>query len=818
MNWFCKHVGLILLAACLTGTLFAADSSVYIGDGDISALNLYDNQGNRLDPASEEASMIGEGWIIHNPGSPLLLLTPNLSVNLYEDSILVTGTITEKSAELYLVAGKATFSAAGGSLESLVVTTPVSRFDLADGGQMLVITTDDEESITAFSGNVQTFNALTGFSRTLRPFEKLNMQERNARPNPIEIGYYLTYATYPDMMLAQDLVQRLSDPVIAPIPPTPKATASLQKIVQEESVLSLPLTIPAPTLSVTNVTIVETDKPVEPSIEVFTGAQLPASTQVITVKVQPVSVPQKVKSITNLSRPLPASRITVTIRPMASQPEQAGEQPAAVEPVVPSKPSIKVLTAPIEAPVTSGEPVGLAAEESATIEPPAVQETLEPTEAGDTQLQETSATVPTLLSSSDSNKRQGFFGISAEYQFLFDGTNANTMTHRLTVRPYFDKGPFGLTLRTFVETSDFSTFTNNVFPAPATLLEQLSYGFSFIDQLRIGYSTSAFYLAIDHQRSLVSDMASFTAPQFGRSNRLVLQNKINVGPFNLISAFDDLSFSNLLEAAGRKQFASSFLQFTNPGSYPFSIAFGALASLENTASVWRTDLHPLLSFRFPIINNRLTQFSALLQAHGYLPVYPSVDWDQFVDTSLATIFPNYSLGVGFLLKHNSFTTKLLVSANQGVSHNLLVNDFAYAGLDTSYTSSFDLLADIRYEGTNFEGKLLINVPFDSSMGVSTLAIDNTRHADFSQLSLGFKTGDVSFGMGLSTYGFVDGIRTVLDGSSNVLSVVAGTYTASYLYVGYALKPFTFDVRAISPASSGKALVSLSMRVDLSKTI
>lgn len=75
MNRLCKHVGLLLLAACLIGNLYA-DDSVFIGDGDISALKLYDSQGNRLDATSENASKIGEGWIIQNPDTPILIITP----------------------------------------------------------------------------------------------------------------------------------------------------------------------------------------------------------------------------------------------------------------------------------------------------------------------------------------------------------------------------------------------------------------------------------------------------------------------------------------------------------------------------------------------------------------------------------------------------------------------------------------------------------------------------------------------------------------------------------------------------------------------
>lgn len=823
MNRLCKHVGLLLLAACLIGNLYA-DESVFIGDGDISALKLYDSQGNPLDATSENASQIGEGWIIQNPDTPILIITPRGTINVYEGSLLVTGNLSSKNSDLYLVSGKATFNTYEMEGGVLTVTTPVSRHRLEGDGEMLVITTEGEESVTSFTGTVESFNALTGFTRTIRPFDKLFMQEVSARPQPIEIGYYLTYATYPDMMLARQIVQNLSAPIIAPKPMAPKARTTELVIEQPE---------------VEKVTITALAEPVSSLVVTQQKPFIPEQVQVISVAVQPIAVPQTVRTLTSTILKAPSSRIIVTVRPMVadipsapmatssvhvpSVPSQVSAMSEKDVPIVVQQESLNV-SLPIEEPAVlvpqPEEDIPLQSIETEVIEPiPASEQTDEevvveqPSEAVISTAPVLTST-PSLLTSSDAERIGGSFGLVAEYRFQLDGPHANALSNRITVKPFFTKGPFSLSLQSYIETQDFTSFTSNTNPILSSTLAQLSYAFSYLDQLRIGYSTSAFYLVLDHTRSMVSDMTSFTAPQFGESSKLVLQNQIKAGPFTLITAFDDLYLTNLL--ANRAQFGSSILQFTPSGGYPLTIALGALAKVENTPSN-SVNLYPLLSFRFPVINTRTTQFSAILQAHGYLPVYPSFDTDQFIDTSLATFFPNYSLGAGFAIKRNQFSAKILASLNEGKNHNLLVNDFAYAGIDTSYASTVDLLTDIRYQGTGFESKVVWNVPFTASFAIATLS--GGHAADYSQLSLGVKIKKVSIGLGISNLGLFDTLQAIFAGTESYNALLGGTYATSYLYASYEFGIASLLAKVTYPVSSSAytvPVVSLTARMKLSK--
>jgi len=190
----------------------AAEDSVFIGDGDIGSIRMFDSQGVRLETTVEVASNIGEGWIIFNPDSPILIVTPKGSINLYENSILITGDLISNNPSLYLVKGKATFNTYDMEGGTLSVSTPVSLFKLKGDGEMFVISDDVEESVTVFKGEGTSYNSITKAKRTVGVFQKLGMQESLARPKPIASGYYLTYATYPDLMLAKHLISDMATP------------------------------------------------------------------------------------------------------------------------------------------------------------------------------------------------------------------------------------------------------------------------------------------------------------------------------------------------------------------------------------------------------------------------------------------------------------------------------------------------------------------------------------------------------------------------------------------------------------------------------
>ncbi|HOE84034.1 MAG TPA: hypothetical protein PLK91_02340, partial [Sphaerochaeta sp.] len=276
MNWSFKKVALILLVLCMAFGL-AADNSVFIGDGDVGSLKLYDRNGRPLDATMEDASEIGEGWILHNPGSDLLIVTPVGTANLYQDSLAITTELGARDIEITLVRGKGTFRATGLLGGSLTISTPASRYTLRDEGELFVVTSDTEESVTVFSGTVESYNLITRKSSTIDSFEKLYMQNMSRTSETIQRGYFLTYGTYPTAPATERVVT-----------PTVPVTAKAE----------------APRVPAT--TVVEPPKPVQP---VTTPIAEPAT--------PPVAVPEAPVSTAPVAEPIVPA---IEAAPVASTP------------------------------------------------------------------------------------------------------------------------------------------------------------------------------------------------------------------------------------------------------------------------------------------------------------------------------------------------------------------------------------------------------------------------------------------------------------------------------------------------------------------
>jgi hypothetical protein len=398
------------------------------------------------------------------------------------------------------------------------------------------------------------------------------------------------------------------------------------------------------------------------------------------------------------------------------------------------------------------------------------------------------------------------------YEFTFDGTDSDRMSHRLWAKPYFSKGPFAIRLSAFVETEDFSAFPNSILPVPTGTVDLVGYIFTHIDHLRIGYETSPFYLVADTSRSMASEHSTFFAPNFGENDRLMLHSKISIGAFSVQASIDDLRLASLRD--NQSQFAEMLISFTNPKGYPVAVALGTLAEGQKGYVV---DLYPLLSVKLPIVHSRTTQFSALIQAQGYLPVYPTFDFDQFFDRSLPTIFPNYLLAGGFSLAHGGFSARILAALNAGENHNFLVNDFTYSDVDTAYDSTVDVMAELAWQGKAVRANLAMNLPFTTS---SFAKLTTGGHgADFTQFSIAINLADVNISLGVQQLGIIDTVTDLVNGDIPFLELFAGPYAASYLSVSYTLAPFTFLVKASYPTKNSSfslPIINVGAKVDLNK--
>ena len=427
MNLFLKKVGLSLAMLLVLLPLSASDI-VSIGEGDVGSFRLYDSQGNKMEVTETVASQIGEGWIINNPETPILIVTPVGTINLYEDAILVTGDLSLANPRLYLVQGKATFSTNESYEGTLVVSTPVSQFKLQGKGEIFIISTDEEESVTSFGGTVTASNGISHAKTLVKPFGKLHMNDPLRSVNEIQDGYYLTYATYPDLMLAKQMVSNLSAVAIAPKPREPKVSVVALKVPKKPSepgVTIVPVAIaPPPTFSNMTKTesvpaphflsVVAKQQPVPKTPSKINTTLVPVAPKRIIVTIRPVS-PQNVTTMTTEVMETPSEAVTQVAIPPA-QVEQASDQveetsPADVDQVDASK-------------------------ETATAEPEPIAETPP----------QNVSKVPVILSTKEEKPFLGSIGLKTIYDFTYDGTAGNSTTHSMTFIPYFSYKTFTLEL------------------------------------------------------------------------------------------------------------------------------------------------------------------------------------------------------------------------------------------------------------------------------------------------------------------------------------------------------------------------------------
>ncbi|AEV27998.1 hypothetical protein SpiGrapes_0134 [Sphaerochaeta pleomorpha str. Grapes] len=796
MNLFLKKVGLSLAILLVLLPLSASDLFT-IGDGDVGSFRLYDSQGNKREVTETVVSQIGEGWIINNPETPILIETPVGTINLFEDAILVTGDLSLESPRLYLVRGKATFSTNEAFEGSLIIATPVSQFKLQGKGEIFVISTDDEESVTSFGGTVTASNGISHATTLVKPFGKLRMNDPLHSVNEIQDGYYLTYATYPDLMLAKQLVSDISPVAIAPTPRKPKVSVVALQVPDkptEPGITIMPVSISAPS-AFTNTTEI---------------GSVPAP-HIISVVTKQQAVPKTPSKINTTLVPVAPKRIIVTIRPVSPQnvktvttEELETGNEATAQVIVPPAPVLKTSTQ-VEAPLAKVEQV-VAVEKAVAAEPQPSTEVVP----------QKVSKMPVILSTTEDKPFLGSVGLKTIYDYTYDGTSGNTQSHSITFIPYFSYKTFTLELHGDVATTDFSTYTSNVQNNASGSLETVAYVASYIEKFRFGYTSSPFYLALDTIYHNDSDFSNLTVPAFGDSDKLGLYSKITLSRISLITTFDDLNMDRLL--ADKPQYGSITLLYSGSENYPFQMSFGSLVAVA-TDPVLSFDLYPTLSFKFPVINKRNIQMGILVNASSYLPAYPTFDITELFDSTDPTIFPNYLANAGFTLHAGQFFAESLISIEKGKNQSLMINDFTYGSISTENDSDFTIFANLGFKSDTFSAELLWNVPFTSAFTIATLSSDASRKADLSQISLSFDQKNFGISLGIQQIGIIDSLGNLFDGSSDILSLFGGKYASSFLQASFRLGFAELKAKALYPIGTTSYTVpkvTLSATIDIGK--
>ncbi|MDY0290296.1 MAG: hypothetical protein RBR15_15825 [Sphaerochaeta sp.] len=788
MSWGRKRVCLALLVA-LAMVPLAAQDSVFIGDGDIGGIRIFDSQGVALDATEEVASNIGQGWVIYNPDSPILIVTPKGTINLFEDSILITGDLISDNPTLYLVKGKATFNTYDMGRGTLSVSTPVSLFKLTGDGEMFVITDDAEESVTVFKGSATSYNSITRATRTIETFQKLGMHEGQAKPRPIQTGYYLTYATYPDLMLAKQLLNEMATPVETPRVPAFSSVLQKPQEPQESPVAPgvtiMPIEQPAFVLAQRT----EVDKPPMP--------------YTLTVTSTPIKVPSIPRTPTSSLVPLPKDRIVVTVRPMA--PNSPTLVQARVTPAMPPTPQPSALP---ETPVSFGAKVEADVAMEAPAVPPAPAGKLEETEAASVPAKQEKP--QSILFTQEQDLKDGSVGVLASYSFLFDGTDSNRLHNTITLKPFVQYKSFLFRAQASITTEDFSTYSSNLTTMPVGKLATLAYGFNFISALRIGYSSSPFFLALDNNRYHSPLSEQYFTPRFGESTKLGMFNRIEMGSFSTHAYVDDLYLTSLL--SNNPQFASFALEYENADGYRLSASIGSLVRIDRAP--WDLKTYPYVNLSLPLIDIRTTQLALLFSAGGYLPLYPNFKPEEFIDPALTTLFPNYQVSAALALEQGAFSAKLMGSFRKGENRNFLDSEIAYAF--DSAPSVFDLFAETGFSGKRFGANLALNLPFANDLSIATVA---GHKADLSILTLSYKQSGFTISLGLQEVGITDTIRDIFDGTQDLTTLFGGSRASSFLSVSYATGGLTIRAKADYPPdptlyTTPKISITASYRLGL----
>jgi len=407
---------------------------------------------------------------------------------------------------------------------------------------------------------------------------------------------------------------------------------------------------------------------------------------------------------------------------------------------------------------------------------------------------------------------KGTYGIEAGYTLTFPIKDTTYWpSHRLEVKPFVSYNSLALRLKASVATDSFTSYDTNFLTVDPSALGIASFIFGIVDHVKVGYSTSPFYLLIEEGGYPGTQLAPFIASTFP-SGKMALYNSISIGGFKLTTSFDDLRFANIINDSG-SQLGSTVLEYTFGGSYPLGIALGTLAIFDSQNSlVSKADLFPLLELSFPIINTRLTQFSALLLASGYLPVYPVVKVEEFFDMNTTYFFPNHQLGVGLTVHHEPFNAQVMASLAGGKNHLLLFTDIAEAHDQIEHNGLIDIYASGTWKSRNLSVSMILNVPFTQEFALATVK-GETQSADFSQIGLTY-TGDVFFlSLGASRVGFINTMKNAINGGS-FMPLFYSAWASSFLEAAYTYKYFTFTSRLNVPIALNNRKPSVDIGVKI----
>lgn len=746
---------LLLAMAC---TLFASDLFSVSSD----ELKLYDAQGKEMPLTDQVAGMVGNGWIITSGDKKIIITTPVGTVILESDTTLVTGTLVTDTPSLYLVDGSASFRTEEDFAGTLTVSTPVTQFQAKGPAGFLIASTKTEESVSVWQGDIRVVNGITGRMQKVSASTTYDVATNTTSPfTPTEDQY---------RSVAVDNLQ----PVITPVTPSAPTSTTTAMTPEEPKTLQANTTPSAPT-SLTATVKPETENTLRIAPE-------PQSLTVTSVPVEVVPPPVASLSVTSVAPQNPSAPTTLQVKETVSQkPEPAEETPQSqnvyhttfvitVTPMTPGKPVFKPTKIRVMAPQTA-------------IEEPQAKVTTEPKEA-ETVTEPATAAAPVSSLTTSVSKRPSVIGVALSYQFTMDTTQR--MEHAVFAKPFFNSEYLSLKLNAYARTSDFTSYQSNVTVfAHDSMLQTIASVLDYIDGLSIGKQTAPFYFAIDHTNNYAEEgslLASGNTIETGEKNAFLALRFSSV-TFRML--FRDLSFQPMLD--GNTQFQYGNVSFTYaPDAKSISMALGAQYRLNNASTI---ETYPYFNVNLPVVSTRLFAMNALFGIASYLPVSPAVDITGIYDSSSSDSFPNYLVSGGLSLGGGGFTFQMFAETHKGVVMPLMDSEFSRASVDTSFTSTLDVVGKADWQGKYFSASLMYLQPLvitGSTVSRGMLNAATSLGADYLEASFRLSLGSFSLKAGYAIYGI---------GQLTGMEYLESNYATASVTTSYTISNVTFSLGA-----------------------
>lgn len=831
----------------VSATLPAFSARLFV-DGVAGSVMVYEKDGYKVHD-DRVSQGINESWLVHAV-TPARLVSDNLNfrISMTAGSSVALSRFSSNELALYVLEGTVRVRTSNNPTVSVTVFTPVSLFSAEAPVEFMVASTDNEEWIYTFIGEVTAFNSITGVLSDLNDMTFLDMipgpeEKYGAEPIQVHIGSDVPPVApeTPEAVVStgSPLPPEFSSSVqVEPLPVSAAPDFSSDVRIEE-------LAPGAPEISDgIKVDVIEAVPPAAPSFASTLGVEFLE----VKASVAPAELEVKTPGAPEFSE-----QISVEILPLL--PESATEPPQAVRvaPPVPdfsTTPMVTLLTpaAPEFSSVTSSDvlPDKPPVPEFAPTEPEDVVSRRPPTPQFEaTQPSDVVANRPPLPEFSDDSAAvlnqppQEPVSLTAEEQSrpvatqpsaasILSGTapeasliwGVDTVLTgfyqlqngpsgmNLSLKPYINANGFELGLRADVSLTFGSplSWSGNVLDFDtASTVSTVTSLLRFIDRINYGSRYNGFFINADDSSFQVRDRSTLMNsynPKFNPGRALPLRQAFNSDFMSQELYIDNLYGTALVDGG----FQASMLRLAVKPSSSLAIGLSSVIGLRlNGTTVSDMLLFPALDAVLTLRDTRELTLGVSLTAGTFVDALnPSFSTIYTASgATLADRLPNALLSVQLDARiADSVRASLFAAYNHGEVSTDRFNSTTFSG--TSLTAAGDTLViggDILVSLGSFSLSADYALPFTvPGFSIATLnpalpAVDPLRKADRGSLGLSINLKPWTVGIGMSHIGIIDAWSDLFSSGFNVEGFLNPVYSAWYAEAGYDNGTFGIKARA-----------------------